>query len=210
MHIDAVVLKQTLGCTPVASVDHMTADKLGHADLAEEVRTAEGSIVKVTGIKAQGRTVSVLVRGSNQLLVDEAARSLHDALCVVRSLVKKRLLIAGGGAPEMAASVALQRYAKTLGGQHSYAVRAFAEALEIIPYTLAENAGLNPIVIVTELRRRHALGEHTAGINVKAGAISNILEENVIQPLLVNLSALGLATECCRMVLKIDDIVAVR
>ena len=110
----------------------------------------------------------------------------------------------------MAVACSLTEYAKTLPGQQSYCVRAFAEALEVVPYTLAENAGLNPIVIVTELRRRHVAGESHAGINVKKGAITNILEENVIQPLLVNLSALSLATECVRMILKIDDIVGVR
>ena len=201
---------KTLGCVPVASIDHMTPDKLGHADLVDEIRTSEGAIVQVHGVAHPGKTVSILVRGSNKLFLDEAHRSLHDSLCVVRSLVKTRYLIAGGGAPEMAVSVALSKYAKTIGGQHSYCIRAFAEALEIIPYTLAENAGLNPIVIVTELRKKHAAGEHASGINVKKGAITDILEENVIQPLLVNLSALGLATECVRMVLKIDDIVGVR
>ena len=201
---------KTLGCTPVASVDHFTPDKLGSADLADEIKTSEGSIVQITGVKNVGKTVSILVRGSNKLMLEEADRSLHDSLCVIRSLVKTRFLIAGGGAPEMALSVALNRAAKTLGGQQSYCVKAFAEALEVIPYTLAENAGLNPIVIVTELRRQHALGQHSSGINVRKGAITNIWEENVIQPLLVNLSALGLATECVRMILKIDDIVAVR
>jgi T-complex protein 1 subunit delta len=176
----------------------------------DEIRTSEGACVQVHGVQHPGKTVSILVRASNKLFLDEAERSLHDSLCVVRSLVKQRFLIAGGGAPEMAVSVELGKYAKTIGGQHSYCIRAFAEALEIIPYTLAENAGLNPIVIVTELRKRHAAGEHLAGINVKVGAITNILEENVIQPLLVNLSALGLATETVRMVLKIDDIVGVR
>jgi T-complex protein 1 subunit delta len=201
---------KTLGCTPVASPDHMTADKLGYADLVDEIRTGEGSIVEAHGVQNAGKTVSILVRASNRLFLDEADRSLHDALCVIRSLVKCRYLIAGGGAPEMAVSVALNQYAKSIGGQQSYCIRAFAEALEIIPYTLAENAGLNPIVIVTELRKRHTAGDYTAGINVKKGAITDILEENVIQPLLVNLSALGLATETVRMVLKIDDIVGVR
>lgn len=143
-------------------------------------------------------------------MLAEAERSLHDSLCVIRSLVKQKFLICGGGAPEMAVTTHLTQYAKTLPGQQAYCVRAFAEALEVIPYTLAENAGLNPILIVTELRRRHAAGDHNAGINVKKGAITNILEQNVVQPLLVSLSALSLATECVRMILKIDDIVAIR
>lgn len=98
-------------------------------------------------------------------------------------------------------------YAKTLQGMEQYCFQAFAEALEVIPTTLAENAGLNPISIVTELRNKHARGDKTAGINVKKGTISNILEENVIQPLLVSTSALELSAETVKMILKIDDLV---
>lgn len=101
-------------------------------------------------------------------------------------------------------------HAKTLEGMEQYCFQAFAEALEIVPTTLAENAGLNPISIVTELRNRHALGEKTAGINVKKGTITNILEENVIQPLLVSTSAIELAAETVKMILKIDDLVSTR
>mmetsp|Transcript_24694 Transcript_24694/g.58777 ORF Transcript_24694/g.58777 Transcript_24694/m.58777 type:complete len:125 (-) Transcript_24694:160-534(-) len=101
-------------------------------------------------------------------------------------------------------------FSPSLQGMESYCVRAFAEALEVIPYTLAENAGLNPIEIVTELRNRHAMGSKHDGINVRKGAITNMLEENVIQPLLVTSSAINLACECVRMILKIDDIVPVR
>ena len=140
-------------------------------------------------------------------MLDEAHRSLHDALCVIRCLVKKRFLIAGGGAPEIEVSRELMMHANTLTGPDAYCFKAFAEAMEIIPYTLSENAGLNPIGTVTELRNRHALGEKTAGINVRKGCISNILEENVVQPLLVSTSAITLATETVRSILKIDDIV---
>jgi len=107
----------------------------------------------------------------------------------------------------MEVSTQLMEYAKKLSGVESYCVRAFAEALEIIPATLAENAGLNPITIVTELRIRHAKGEKHAGINVRKGIISDMAEENVLQPLLVSTSALELATECVRMILKIDGVV---
>lgn len=119
-----------------------------------------------------------------------------------------RALIAGGGAPEIQVSQKLMDYAKTLKGMEQYCFQAFAEALEVIPTTLAENAGLNPIKIVTELRNRHARGEITAGINVKKGTITNILEENVIQPLLVSTSAMELAAETVKMILKIDDLVS--
>ena len=101
----------------------------------------------------------------------------------------------------------LMEYANTLVGADAYCFKAFAEALEVIPYTLAENAGLNPIATVTELRNRHAQGEKMSGINVRKGAITNILDENVVQPLLVSTSALNLSSETVRSILKIDDIV---
>eukprot|EP00245_Coleochaete_scutata_P003248 TRINITY_DN14737_c0_g1_i1.p1 TRINITY_DN14737_c0_g1~~TRINITY_DN14737_c0_g1_i1.p1 ORF type:complete len:533 (+),score=114.60 TRINITY_DN14737_c0_g1_i1:111-1709(+) len=207
---DIEFISKTLNCLPIANIDNFRAEKLGQADLVEEVPVGSGKVVKVTGIKNMGRTMSVLVRGSNQLVLDEAERSLHDALCVVRCLVQKRYLIAGGGAPEIELSRQLGAFSKTLLGMDSYCVRAFADAMEVIPYTLAENAGLNPVVIVTELRNRHANGEINTGINVRKGTITNILEENVVQPLLVSTSAISLATECVRMILKIDDIVITR
>jgi T-complex protein 1 subunit delta len=114
-------------------------------------------------------------------------------------------LIVGGGAPEIEVSRQLSQYAQTLKGMEAYCFQAYAEALEVIPTTLAENAGLNPISIVTELRNRHALGEKTAGINVRKGLISDIREENVLQPLLVSTSAVELATETVGLLLKIDD-----
>jgi len=199
----------TLGLTPIADSDSFTAAKLGHADLVEELTTPGGKMVKITGVKNPGKTVTILVRGSNRLMLDEAERSVHDALCTVRSLVKQRFLVAGGGAPEIQLSINLNLFAESVGGLAGYCIKAFAKALEIIPYTLAENAGLNPIVVVTELRRRHLQGEKTAGINVKKGRVTDILEENVLQPLLVSTSAIKLATECVRMLLKIDDIIAV-
>jgi len=161
----------------------------------------------VLGVPQPCKTVSILCRGSNKLVLEENERSIHDAMCVVRSLLKKKFMIAGGSAPEMEVSYRLKEWAKTLPGVESYCVRAFAEALEIIPATLAENAGLNPISIVTELRLRHAAGETFAGVNVRKGCISNMAEENVMQPLLVSTSALELATECVRMIMKIDGVV---
>jgi T-complex protein 1 subunit delta len=153
------------------------------------------------------------------LVLEEAERSLHDALCVIRCLVKRkslpypktladifRALIAGGGAPEIEVAQALSKYSRTVSGTEAICFQAFADALEVIPTTLAENAGLNPIKIVTELRHRHEMGEKTAGVNVRKGTVTNILEENVIQPLLVTTSALELSAESLKMILKVDDI----
>ncbi|KIK57708.1 hypothetical protein GYMLUDRAFT_743098 [Collybiopsis luxurians FD-317 M1] len=203
-------LSKSLGCKPIADIEAFTEDKLGYADLVEETSADDVKVVKITGIKNRGRTVSILAMGSNNLVVEECERSLHDALCVVRCLVKKRALIGGGGAPEIHVSRMLSQYAQSLKGMEAYCFQAYADALEVIPTTLAENAGLNPIAIVTELRNRHALGERTAGINVRKGLISNILEEDVVQPLLVSTSAVELATETVCLLLKIDDYVQTR
>ena len=119
-------------------------------------------------------------------------------------------MIAGGGAPEIEIAHGLLQWSQTLPGQESYCVKAYASALEVIPYTLAENAGLSPIAVVTELRRRHAQGESHVGINVRKGCITDIRDESVWQPLLISLSALTLATETVQMLLKIDDQVSVR
>ncbi len=143
-------------------------------------------------------------------MLDEAERSLHDALCVVRALVKKRALVPGGAAVEMEVAQKLQEKSREIYGAESYCVRAYGESLEIIPYTLAENAGMDPINFVTELRNRHASGEKFVGLSVKKNTIMNMLEENIVQPALVSISALTLATECVRMILKIDDIVLSR
>nr|ANM86100.1 T-complex protein 1 subunit delta [Stygiella incarcerata] len=207
---DIEFVAKSVGCTPAAHIDFFTTEKLGEAEKVEEISTPDGRVTKVTGLKYPHKTVSVLIRGTNKHVLDEADRSLHDALCVVRSIVKKKFLICGGGAPEMEVSKGLLTYAKTQPGLRSYCIRAFAEALEVIPYTLAENAGLSPVAIVTELRKRHAEGEKTMGINIKKGTISDMGDESVVQPLLVNLSAIRLATETVRMILKIDDIVLVR
>ncbi|KAH8859368.1 T-complex protein 1 subunit delta [Schistosoma japonicum] len=174
----------------------------------EFICKATAHCVHITGIENRGRTMSILVRGSNKLMLDEAERSLHDALCVIRCLVKRRAMISGGGAPEIEIAQKLAAFANTTPGLDQYCLRAFADAFEVIPYTLAENAGLSPIQTVTELRALHAKGEKNAGINVRTGAVVDILAQNVIQPMLVSYSAVTLATETVRSILKIDDVVS--
>ena len=180
-------VSKTLKAQPVADIEHFTKEKLGTAGLVQEITTGgEGKIVKITGCPNSGKTVSILLRGSNQLVLDEAERSLHDALCVVRCLVKKRSLVPGGAAVEMEVAQKLQAYSREIFGTDSYCVRLYGEALELIPYTLAENAGMDPINFVTELRNKHINGEKFAGVNVRKNKICNMLEENVVQPSLVS------------------------
>ena len=208
---DVEFICKTLNCKPIAHIDSFTQDKLGTAAKCEEVTLSEGSkIVEITGVPNEAKTVSILCRGSNQLVLDETERSLHDALCVMRSIIKRKAMVPGGSAPETEIAVKLTELANKTQGFKSYCFKAFADALEVIPYTLAENAGLKPVEIVTELRNKHRNGEKSAGINVKKGIISNMFDEKVIQPSLVTISALKLATEVVRMILKIDDIVICR
>lgn len=203
-------LCKSIGCKPIANIDYFTEDKLGSADLIEEVQSSGARYVKLTGIRTasqHNQTVSIVARGANHLVLDEAERSLHDALCVVRCLVKKRALIAGGGAPEIQIAQQLAKQARELTGTEAICWKAFADAMEVIPTTLAENAGLNSIKVVTELRHRHDLGEQNAGVSVRNGGVKNdIAEEKVLQPLLVSTSAIELAAETVKMILRIDDI----
>jgi len=208
---DVEFICKTLNCKPIAHIDSFTPEKLGTAAKCEEVTLSEGSkIVEITGVPNEAKTVSILCRGSNQLVLDETERSLHDALCVVRSIIKRKAMVPGGSAPETEIAVKLAELANKTQGFKSYCLKAFADALEVIPYTLAENAGLKPVEMVTELRNKHKNGDKYAGINVKKGIISNMFDEKVIQPSLVTISALKLATEVVRMILKIDDIVICR
>eukprot|EP01063_Lacrimia_lanifica_P037450 TRINITY_DN7694_c0_g1_i1.p1 TRINITY_DN7694_c0_g1~~TRINITY_DN7694_c0_g1_i1.p1 ORF type:complete len:541 (+),score=280.06 TRINITY_DN7694_c0_g1_i1:50-1672(+) len=217
---DVDFITKTLGCLPITHIDHFKAEKFGYADLVQQEATPEGKIVRVTGVKQatdpmrmslmSQPTATCLIRGSNNLLAAEAERSFHDALCVVRSLVKTKAIVPGGGACEIELSLNIQKKARELTGIDSYCAKQYAEAFETVPYTLAENAGLNPIRTVTELRNKHVEENKSHGINVRKGCVSDMDAENVVVPLLVPLSAVKLATETVAMILKIDDIVHTR
>lgn len=220
---DIDYITKTLGCLPVANIENLTSDKFGHAALVREEGTPSGKVIKITGVQPPpattsashrelfGKTVCFFLRGSNAMMLEEAERALHDSLCVIRSIVKKRAIISGGAAGEIEVCLRLSRYARERAqGIQMFCMRAYADAFEVIPYTLAENAGLQPICIVTELRNAHAAGNVHAGVNVRKGCVTDMVEEEVVQPLLVTTSAVRLATECVMMILKIDDIIATR
>ncbi|EPY42783.1 T-complex protein 1 subunit delta [Angomonas deanei] len=218
---DIDFITKTLGCMPVANVENLTADKFGTADNVVEENTPSGKVIKITGVQPPppstlnrelfGKTVCFYLRGSNALMLDEAERALHDSLCVIRSIVKKRALMPGGAAGEMEVCLQLGKYAREQAeGVNMFCMRAYADAFEVIPYTLAENAGLNPIAMVTELRNAHASGSVNAGVNVRKGCVTDMVEESVVQPLLVSSSAVRLASECVMMLLKVDDIIMTR
>lgn len=201
---------RTIGCTPIASVEGLSKDKLGFAGKVEEVRTSGGTIVRITGLKNISKTVTVLLRGSNELMISEAERSLHDALCVIRSLVYERFLLPGGGAAEIELAVQLLKKADEIGGEIGHCMRFFSDSLEIVPFTLAENAGLRPLSVVSQLREAHEKGNKNFGVSVTKPGAADMKEENVLQPFLITKSAITFAAETVRMILKVDDILATR
>lgn len=178
---DVDFICKSTNAIPAPHIDQFVKDKLGTAGLVEEVSAGgEKKMVKVLGCPEQNKTVSILVRGSNQLVLEEAERSLHDALCVVRALVKKRFLVPGGACVEMEVAQKLQAYSREIFGSSSYCVRQYGESLELVPYTLAENAGLDPITFVTELRNKHIQGHKFEGLNIKRSKIMNMHDDNVV------------------------------
>ena len=154
------------------------------------------------------RSVAILIRGGTERIVDEAERSVHDALCVVRDVVQEPKILAGGGAPEMEIARALRDYAESLPGREQLAVQKFAEAIETVPLTLSENAGLDPIDILSELRARHEKGETWAGVDVLEGKVKDTKKIEVYDPLAVKKQAIKSATEAATMILRIDDVIA--
>ena len=141
-------------------------------------------------------------------MVDEAERALHDALCVVRNVVQDPRIVAGGGAPEVELARRLRKYAASVGGKEQLAINAFAEALEIIPITLAENAGLEPIDVIVELRKNHEEGLLWSGVSIISRKVDDMEEAQVYEPLKVVRQAIMSATEAATMILRIDDVIA--
>ena len=204
---DIEKLAKATGGKVITNMDDMTPEDLGYASLVEERKIGDDKMTFIEGCK-HPRAVTILIRGGTERIVDEAERSLHDALCVVRDIVEEPKVLAGGGAPELEISKMLKRYAETLPGREQLAVRSFAEALEAVPVTLTENAGLDPIDILSELRARHEKGGTWAGIEVHSGKVQDMTEAGVFEPLAVKKQIIKSATEAASMFLKIDDVIA--
>ena len=204
---DMEKLAKATGGRVVTNLDAITPADLGYAEVVEERKIGDDKMTFVEGCK-HPKAVTILIRGGSERIVDEAERSLHDALCVVRDVVEEPKILAGGGAPELEVSRMLKKYAETLPGREQLAVKSFAEALEAVPTTLTENAGLDPIDILSELRARHEKGETWAGIEVHDGKVQDMLKAGVFEPLAVKKQILKSATEAASMILKIDDVIA--
>jgi thermosome len=204
---DIEKLSKATGGKIVTKLDSISADDLGYANLVEERKVGEDKMTFIEGCK-HPRAVTILIRGGTQRIIDEAERSVHDALCVVRDVVEEPKIVAGGGAPELEVSRMLKKYAETLPGREQLAVRSFAEALESVPNTLTENAGLDPIDVLSELRARHEKGETWAGIEVNSGRVQDMSKAGVFEPLSVKKQIIKSGTEASCMILRIDDVIA--
>ncbi len=154
------------------------------------------------------KAVSILIRGGTEHVVDELERGLHDALSVVKVALEDGKMTAGGGATATEIAMALRDYAPSVGGREQMAIEAFAKAVEVVPRTLSENAGLDPIDMMLEIRRMHKKGNKYAGINVNGGKVEDMLKNNVIEPLRLGIQEVQVASEAATMILRIDDVIA--
>ena len=204
---DMEKLAKATGGKIITNLDDINPADLGYASLVEERKIGDDKMTFVEGCK-HPHAVTILIRGGTERIVDEAERSLHDALCVVRDIVEEPKVLAGGGAPELEISRILKKYAGTLPGREQLAAKSFAEALEAVPVTLTENAGLDPIDILSELRARHEKGETWTGIEVHSGKVQDMTKAGVFEPLAVKKQIIKSATEAASMILKIDDVIA--
>ncbi|MDP6333423.1 MAG: thermosome subunit alpha [Candidatus Poseidoniaceae archaeon] len=204
---DMEALSKATSGNIVTNLDDLSTDDLGHAEIVEEKKIGESEMTFITGCP-EAKSVSVLLRGGTEHVVDEIRRAFDDAVGVVSVAWEDGAVLTGGGSVLAALSRDLRTYAETVGGREQMAIEAFASALEIVPRTLAENAGLDPVTTLIELRKAHADGQTHAGINVYDGGVVDMKEANVLEPLRVVEQAIQSATETAVMILRIDDVIS--
>lgn len=200
-------LARATGAKIVSSLDDLSEKDLGFAQIVEERKIAGEAYTFVMKCK-NPKAVTIFIRGGTEHVVDEIERAVDDAIGNMKAVIETRQVVAGGGAPESEVAKELRKYAEKLSGREQLAVRAFADALEIIPRTLAENAGLDPIDIMAELRAQHEQGKIWSGVNVNEGKVSDMLKQEVIEPLKIKVQAIKSAAEAAIMILRIDDVIA--
>jgi thermosome len=204
---DMEKLSKATGATLVTKLDDLKESDLGTAALVEEKKIGGDQMTFVTGCK-NPKAVSILIRGGTEHVVDEIERSLDDAISVVALALEDGMLVTGGGSTATEIALRLREYAASVGGREQIAIDAFADAMEIIPTTLAENAGLDPIDVLIELRKAHKDGKKRAGINVFTGKVVDMEKEKVLEPIRVGKQAINSATDAAVMILRIDDVIA--
>jgi thermosome len=204
---DMEALSKATGGKIITNLDDITASDLGHAAKIEEKKIGESNMTFITGCP-EAKSVSVLLRGGTEHVVDEIRRAFDDAVGVVSVAWEDGAVLTGGGSVLAALSRDLRTFAETVGGLEQMAIEAFASALEIVPRTLAENAGLDPVTTLIELRKAHADGASHTGINVYEGGVIDMKSKNVIEPMRVVEQAIQSATETAIMILRIDDVIS--
>lgn len=204
---DMEKLSKATGAIIATKVSELSKKDLGSAKLIEEKKIGDDEMTFVTGCK-NAKAVSILIRGGTEHVVDEVERSLHDAISVVSVAIEDGKMVTGGGSAATEIALGLRDYAASVGGREQIAINAFADAMEIVPRTLAENAGLDPIDVLIELRKAHSKGNKRAGINVYTGKIVDMKKENVLEPFRVGKQAINSATDASVMILRIDDVIA--
>lgn len=204
---DMEKLAKATGAKIVSNISDLVVDDLGDAGKVYETKVGDDDMVFVEDCPL-AKSVTILIRGGTELVVDEAERSIHDAICVVRNVLEDKKIVYGGGAPEAYVSRKLHKFSESLVGREQLAVQAFANALEVIPRTLAENAGLDPIDIIVALRTEHEGGNSKAGIDVIKGKVRDMTD--IIEPLRVKTHAITSASENAQMILRIDDVIAAK
>jgi len=206
---DMEKLSKATGAKIVTNLDDLSSEELGHAELVEQRKIGEDNMTFVIGCE-NPKAVSILVRGGTEHVVDEVERSLKDALHVVAKAVEDGKIVTGGGSSAVEIALKLRDYAASVGGREQLAIEAFADAMEVVPRTLAENAGHDPIDMLIELRKAHKDGKVTYGINVYEGKVADMMELGVIEPIRVGKQAIDSATDAAIMILRIDDVIAAK
>ncbi|HDM91800.1 MAG TPA: thermosome subunit [Candidatus Korarchaeota archaeon] len=204
---DMEKLAKATGAKIVVNVKEIRPDDLGYAEVVEERRVGEDKMVFVEGCK-NPKAVSILIRGGSKQVIDETERTVHDALSVVRDVIEDGKIVVGGGAIEMELALKLKDFAQQLGGKEQAIVQKFAQAIEVIPRTLIENSGKDPVVLMAELVKAHTEGKTTYGFDVFTGEITDMKAKDVIEPARVIKNAIESAAEFAETILKIDDIIA--
>ncbi len=205
---DMEKLAKATGGIIVGTLKDLSKTSLGQAKRVEEAKIGEDKLVYVREAK-NPKAVTIVIRGGSEHVVDEAERSLHDALCVVRNAVEDGKIVAGGGAPEAELSKRLKDYGRKVGGREQLAVTAFAEALEAVPVAIAQNAGIDPIDIMVDLRAKHGNVQNKwYGVNVYTGKVEDMWKLNVVEPLRVKKQVIRSAVEAVTMLLRVDDVIA--
>jgi thermosome len=202
-------LGRSTGASICNKIEEISKEDLGFAASVELKTVQDEDMTFITGCK-DPRTVSVLVRGGTNHVADEVERSLVDAWSVVKASIEDGMIVTGGGSTAMEIAMQLRDYASSVGGREQIAIEAFASAMEIIPTTLAENAGLDPININIELRKQHKAGKINAGLNPFTGKVEDMLKLDVIEPYRIGKQAINSATDAAVMILRIDDVIASR